>query len=456
MGLIIFSPLPAASVHEWSILVIQLTVIILMICFFLIKEKPRCNERLSKTLRWPKVLFIGFWIFLFFQIIPLPKFLTKILSPGTYAFQKLHAPDFSSIKFMSVSLVPSISLKTALALLSYFLIGFLIVMTIKKRSQIIRLCSVICVMGIFEAAYGLFGLYSRNLHIFSYENKMALNYASGTFLNRNHFAGYLEMIIPITIGLIISQVGMMPFSPVIWKEKLVRLSERKIAVSILLALGVILMSLALIFSRSRTATVLLAFIFVVFVLHAFLNLKRNGLQNKATKIFIISIFIIILFLSFYIGRDTIFQRFAVRHFQNEGRPAIWANTLKIIYDYPIFGSGLGTFAALFPIMEADGEISIITHAHNDYLEYMSDVGAVGFFLFFGGIFFILIQCANIWKRRIHPLARALGIGGIIAIISLLLHGVTDFNLQIPSNMLLFSVILSITLVTVTRKSAKSR
>jgi len=85
LGLIIFTPLPAASVYEWSILVIELTVLAMMAAYILMREKPQNNELLSSSLKWPRYLFAGFFVFVFIQIIPWPNFLVKILSPSTYS-----------------------------------------------------------------------------------------------------------------------------------------------------------------------------------------------------------------------------------------------------------------------------------------------------------------------------------------------------------------------------------
>ncbi len=124
LGLIIFSPLPAASVAEWSILVIQLTVLVMMAAYFLMREKPKNNELLSLSLKWPKYLFSGLFVFIFIQIIPLPKFLVNIFSPNTYSFQNLFSTDFPKIKFMSISLIPSHTLREGLELLSYSFLVF--------------------------------------------------------------------------------------------------------------------------------------------------------------------------------------------------------------------------------------------------------------------------------------------------------------------------------------------
>lgn len=355
---------------------------------------------------------------------------------------------------MSISLVSSHSLMTALALLPYFLIGFLIVKTVKKRSQIIRIFFVIYIMGVLEAVYGLFVLYSPHPSILFYEKIHGLDYVSGTFINRNHFAGYLEMIIPISIGLIFARVDLMSFSRMKWKEKLMRLSEKNVAISLLLLFSVILMSLALLFSRSRSATFLLVFIFMLFFLLAVWRIGQNKEQQRRMKVVLISVFIVILFLSLYIGMDATFKRFAMDRLLQESRLGIWANTLELFSSSPVFGTGLGTFAAMYPNVEGDGKLAKITHVHNDYLEYLTETGFIGFGLLVGGIFWIFWTSFKLWLRKRHPVMQGLGIGGLVAIVAILIHGITDFNFQIPSNMLLFSVILSLTLVTVTYKPSK--
>ncbi|MFW6160943.1 MAG: hypothetical protein ACOC57_07370, partial [Acidobacteriota bacterium] len=106
LALIIFSPLPAASVYGWSILVIQMAVLVMVIAYFLMREKPKTNKLLSLSLKWPRILFIGLFILIFIQIVPFPRFLVKIFSPGTYSFQQRFSTDFSQIKLLSFSLIP--------------------------------------------------------------------------------------------------------------------------------------------------------------------------------------------------------------------------------------------------------------------------------------------------------------------------------------------------------------
>jgi len=429
VGLIIFSPLPAASVHDWSVFVIQLTVLGLMICCFLTVEKERPDQQRKNAVKGTKYLFVGFWSFVLFQCLPLPKVLVKILSPETYAFFMQYAPDFSTMKFISLSLAPSISVKSALALLSYFLIGFLIVKTIKKYSQIVRMFSVLFIMGVFEAVYGLFDLFS------------GLNIVSGTFVNRNHFAGYLEMMIPMGLGLILVQEDR---------------GKKAFVSRLMISLGVIVISLALIFSRSRSGVISLVLVFVLFFSFNFSSTRKQKVQKRGIKVLLVSVFVIIIIMSLYIGIDSTLQRFSWDHLLRESRPDIWEHTWDIIADFPLFGSGLGTFAELYPVMEADGELVKTSHAHNDYLEFLSELGVIGMSLLMGGVIFILVSCFLKWRDKENPLVKGLGFGGFVSVLLLLLHGLTDFNLQIPSNILLFSVVLSLTYVTVTHQSSQEQ
>ena len=97
LGLIVFSPLLAASVYDWSILVIQLTVLVMMAAYLLMRNKPQNNGLLSRSLKWPRFLFFGFFAFLLLQVFPFPRFISKIFSPNTYSLQESFSVDFSKL-----------------------------------------------------------------------------------------------------------------------------------------------------------------------------------------------------------------------------------------------------------------------------------------------------------------------------------------------------------------------
>jgi O-antigen ligase len=98
------------------------------------------------------------------------------------------------------------------------------------------------------------------------------------------------------------------------------------------------------------------------------------------------------------------------------------------------------------VQEGEGGLLIVGHAHNDFLEYLSELGLVGFGLLFGGIAAMTLVTFPVWRTRRNPEVKGLGLGGIVAIVGILIHSFTDFNLQIPANLVLFSVILPLTMV----------
>jgi len=301
-------------------------------------------------------------------------------------------------------------------------------------------------MGVLEAFYGLFELYNKNPRILFYKKIDNLDSVTGTFVNRNHLAGYLEMIIPLALGLIIARIDLFSLAGLKWREKFLRLSEKGLGINLLICFGIVGMSLAIIFSKSRSGVFLLVFTFILFFELAVLYFGMAKHKQRWIKNFLKVVFLVIIFISLYIGIDATLERFALDKLLHEGRPTYWANTIRIFAEFPIFGTGLGTFTFLYPDFEEHGTLIRLYHAHNDYLEYLADLGAVGLILLLGGLFLMVANSFVIWRIRRYPEVKGLALGGIIAIICILIHSITDFNLHIPANMLLFSVVLSLTMV----------
>jgi O-antigen ligase len=447
LALIVWVPLPKGSVHEWSVLIVQIAVFVMMGAYILLQEKLQENEILGLVLRWPRYLFYALFALIFIQILPLPNFLVRIFSPQSYAFRQMYAPDFSRIKFMSISLMPGRTLSAGLELVTYFLLGFLVVKTVTHRYQFMRIFYFLVGMGIFQAFYGMFELYNPAPRVLFYKKLNYLDCVTGTFVNRNHLSGYLEMMIPLAIGLVLARTDFFSMSGVKWRRKLVRISERGVYKNILLTLGVILMALAVLFSKSRSGVFLLVFSFLLIFELTVLYYGHVKQEMKWIKDFLKITFFIITIMALYIGIDATIERFAMDKILEDVRPVVWSNTSGIIGDFPVFGSGLGTFEALYPAYEESSTPPLFEHAHNDYLEYLAELGGVGFMMLLGGILTILVFSFLMWRVRKHPDVKGVALGGIVAVVAMLLHSITDFNLHIPANMMAFSVVLSLTVAT---------
>jgi O-antigen ligase len=256
----------------------------------------------------------------------------------------------------------------------------------------------------------------------------------------------MEMIIPLGIGLAIARVDFLSLMDLRWRDRLLRLSEKNLATSLLISLGIIVMAIAVVFSKSRSGLFLVVFSFILFFGLMLQFFRGTEDQKKRTKKIIAIGFLVIVIFSLYIGIEATIERFTLDKLLKEGRPTYWANTAEIFKDYPIFGTGLGTFPSLYPDKEEGETLIRLYHAHNDYLEYISELGIVGMMLLLGGILYMLVKSFLMWRGRRQSEIKALALGGIVAIICILIHSLTDFNLHIPANMLLFSVVLSLTAV----------
>ena len=454
-GLLIFSPLPAASVYEWSILVIQLFVLLMLGAFIIMEEKPHANASFTSVGRPAKYAFCGVLFLVLLQLLPLPAFLGKVISPAAYAFKNTYAMEIPKMSFISLSLVPSHTFQKGLEILPYFLLGFLVFKTVTRRRQIIRIWTVLVTMGAFEAAYGLFELYNKNPRILFYKKVYNLDSVTGTFVNRNHLSGYLEMIIPLAIGLLVARIGLYSQSASNWRERLLRLQEKGFALNLCLFLAVVIMGVAIVFSKSRSGIFVLFLTFILFFGLVAIHYEIYPLRKEWIKNVLKASLLVILLISFYFGIGAALERFSLDNLLQEERPTYWAYSLSTFADFPLIGTGLGTFGARAPIIENAERPVAMVHAHNDYLEYLSELGLLGFLLLFGGIFFVLIKSFLAWRERSHPEVKGLALGGIVSLICILTHSITDFNLHIPANMVLFSVVLPLTFVTAFYKRSAS-
>jgi O-antigen ligase len=448
LALIVLSPLPAASVYEWSILAIQIAALVLTAAFLLLDTKPAVNETMVSALKWPSRLLKAFGVFLIIQVIPWPGFLVSVLSPGAAAFRRDFHPLFPASDFMSISLVPARTLQAGLELLPYILIGFLIIRTIQHRQQIRRILIVLVAMGFFEAFYGIFEMSRSNPRVLFYKKIYSLDSLTGTFINRNHLSGYLEMILPLAIGLVLARIDFFAVAGKGWRDKLLQFAGKGASQNILMTLAAAVMGLGIVLSRSRSGAFALVFGFILFFGLTVLYFGKLRARQIWMRNFLTVTFWIVIILSLYLGIGATIQRFGADNLLQGGRPVYWKNVLGIIGSFPLLGTGLGTFGYIYPAFETMnwGE-GVLLHAHNDYLEFFSELGLAGTILLVGAVFLLIFKAFMMWRSRVNPEMKSLALGGLVSLFLILFHSLTDFNLQIQANRLLFTVVLALTIVT---------
>ncbi len=443
LGLLIFSPLPAASTPEWSILVIQVWVLILAAVYVLMDSKPALNSPLKKMTGKLKIFFAGFFAVWMFQMLPLPVFIIKIISPSTAAFREQFSVGSESMQFMTLSLSPLQTFREGMEILAYVVLGFLVIMTVNSGRRFRRLIYVLAGMGVFQALYGMFELYRDNPRILFYEKNINLDVVTGTFVSQNHLTGYFEMVIPLTAGLILARMDIFALTGKKLKDSLIHISSKGMAVNLILSAAVLVMAGGLVLARSRSGAFSLVLIFILFAGMSTLGFGKTPSGRWQIKWALRVLFALVVIFALYAGIESTMQRFSLETLAQEQRPQFWSNTLDIMVDFPLFGTGLATFASVYPAYENFGIYGLLQHAHNDYLEYFSGLGLVGMIFFLGGILYIVFFSVSEWRKRRNAYIKGLAMGAFISLIVIGVHSFTDFNLHIPANMIVFTVILAL-------------
>ena len=310
-------------------------------------------------------------------------------------------------------------------------------------------------LGTFEAFYGLVQYLSGWQQIFTYVKKFDLEEATGTYINRNHYAGFLEMILPFSLAFVFYEYGKLRGerdSKVNLRSVIGKSAIQKLVLS--LAISVVLCA-ALIFSRSRMG--ILAATASILVIFALVSISR--FHGRMGSMLAATFILLSICLAVWIGPGPIVSRFQTVNeeysFGGQSRISMWRDALPLIKHHPLLGTGLGTF----PIAYTGGQTAFLSqfvnHAHNDYLEIAADLGIPAALIFFVSILFILVRVIRSFLSGERDFERAVALGCAGSIVAILLHSFADFNLYIPANALLFSAILGLA-VSVRTTSSEAR
>jgi len=300
-----------------------------------------------------------------------------------------------------------------------------------------RLVLGLLALGVFEALYGLVQYLASWPYIFTYRNVYSVNRATGTYINANHFAGLLEMILPLGLAVVLS--GLVRFRTYPRGTNQVRLNREEVPRLVFYFFLSLLLFLGILFSGSRMGIFsALAAVVTVMLLWASASWRRGGA---------ISVLLIFLLgaasLGLWLGLKPVIQRYESVESAYLMRLAIWKDTVALIRDRPLLGSGLGTYAQAFTQQQTSQLTRYVDHAHNDFLEFTVELGVLGAGLLFGLIILALIRMISGFYRAESSRDRFLRLGCAGSVLGLLFHGLVDFNLQIPGNALVFAAILGL-------------
>lgn len=280
-----------------------------------------------------------------------------------------------------------------------------------------RIVWLIIAIGGGISVYGLFQYFG----LFSHSWWIPKRFLAATYVNHNHFAGYLELLIPVAAAVLTA-----------------RSVQKSILSGIALIGALVPMAAAFALTQSRGAWVSLGCSLLVMLLAMVWQAKSHA------RVMVILVLAIVAVVSLvYFAGDMMSSRVATITAAAEGddvsggRFRIWQGAVGMIKERPLIGVGIGDFDHGFYRYRPPGFNARAVYAHNDYLHMAAEMGIFAPLLMIW-LFAVIIR-EGFRKRGRSPYA----FGCAIGVLSLALHGTVDFNFHIPANMILFTVWMGI-------------
>ena len=417
---IILSALAYGTVHYWALAVFFLGGVTILILWLLDSWNLGTFRISRNVLQLP---LLGMFLLGVFQLLPLrhPE------DVGTHSIPLVSSLSFDpySTRFILVQTV---------ALAIYFAAVLVFTDTPKRLRLLVR---TIAVFGFFLAIFGLTQSFTSPDKIY-WMRELPQSQAFGPFINRHHFAGYMELALALPLGLV--------FTGAIEKEK---------KFIYLFASG--LMAVALIMTNSRGG--IISLLAEVLFLVATMGLRRRRHKQKrdseerqpriksaAMKAGLALALVVAMFGGVVLlgGEDALTRVVGSVNTDDPttGRAHFWSVTVDIIKTHPWIGTGLGAFGVVYTGYDSRNGMYRLEQAHNDYLQTLSDGGIIGAVL---GLFFIVNLFRMGFTRRDtrDDFRRGVATGAMAGCFAVLVHSFFDFTLHTPANALLFLVLAAL-------------
>ena len=381
--LVAFAVLAHGAVEPWSEGVLEIGTAILLLVWAGTALSAPDAKLVWNPLLWP---LLGFWLVGALQL----------------ALGRTAVPYLTRIELVKFS-----------ALLALF---FLCVQSYRTRSQWRNFVWFLLSLGFGVSLFAILQHFTFNGKLYWVRELQYGGIPFGPFVNRNHFAGLMELLIPP--GLAIQILG----------------GERRDQVP-LVALFTLLPIGALFLSASRGG--IISFVAEVIFLLILIVTRRREKKVLGAAALIVALAALVVS---WLGIGAALDRFATykKLETSEGRRVeMLHDSLQIFKTHPVSGTGLGTLQEIFPRYETFYDGLVVNHSHNDYAEALAETGVLGGIC---GLMFIGLLFWTAWKiltTEGESRGFAYHAGALVACLGLLVHVGVDFNFHIPSNALVF-------------------
>ena len=379
------------------------------------------------------------------QLVPLPLAWVATLSPR--ALLLLENVDFAYgaglLRTHPLSIDPSATV-VALCLYGSFAVFLLGLTRIFAIDHLRRTAEALTIAGVLVALAGIVQkpLYAgRVLGLWPPEAGAT---PFGPFVNRNHFAGWMLMALPLTMALLCAglQQGMRGLKPGL-RYRILWLSSPEANRLILIGAAAVLMAMSLIFTMSRSGISALAF---SFVLTAWL--ASRGFPGRSRRsAMLVTLGVVAATTVGWVGVDAIVERFSQTSWSEFGnRRGAWTDAVGVWSAFRLTGTGLNTYPVAARFYQRHDLDRFFGEAHNDYLQVLAEGGLL--------VAVPAALCLLLFIREVYGRGRAeqpsttswwLRRGAVTGLVAIALQESVEFSLQMPGNAVLFALLCAVAL-----------
>jgi O-antigen ligase len=413
---VVLTTLAYGTVHYWALAVFAISAAG-MICLWSVDGVVLGSVQLSRNpLQWPLLGLIGLGLV---QLLPLSK-------PDNAGLPLSLARTLTLDPYSTRLFVVQMT-----SLLIFFAATLIFTDSPRRLRTLVR---TITIFGFLLAMFGLTQSFTSDGTRVYWFRQLAQSTAFGPFINRHHFAGYMELTLALPLGLLFSGA--------------IETYKRP-----LYAFAAALMGVALIMTNSRGGLISLGAEILFLAVIAGPGAKYSRRIPKGERVrsallragLAFALVVVLIGGALAVGGGGIFSRFLGTVNASDpttGRAHFWSVTLNIIKAYPVMGSGLGSFSVIYTRYDSRNGLYRLEQAHNDYLQTLADGGIIGGLL---GLTFIVILFRRGFSRRqtSDKFRRGVASGALAGCFAVLVHSFFDFTLHTTSNALLFLILAAL-------------
>ncbi len=388
------------------------------------------------------------------QTIPLPYAWFVRVSPGAdrllaqydlrYAFAR---PAWHPLTIAPAETVVALALFIALAA---FLIGLAQVL---REVNVDRLVMRLVTVGVILALVGIvqkrFDIENHPL-VYGFWTPQNGGGPFGPFVNKNHFAGWMLMMLPLAAGYCFGLIASRQRAGrEAWARRLTWLTEPEASRIALVGFAVLAMGTALALTGSRSGVA--GFAVAMLVLAYFALRRAHRVRGRALAL---SGLVAVLGGAIaWAGVGPMLARFSAAGSDLPARLAGWRDALRIVRDFPVAGIGLGTFERAMLVYQTGDRHLIFAQAHNDYLQLAAEGGLL---VGVPAAVAIAVLARTIWRRFATGPESALALwiraGAVAGLAAIATQSLVEFSLQVPGNAVLFALLAAMAVHAPSRRS----